>query len=74
MQPFFVLIYPNAIQRPQKSLNCKLSGSDTTTMGIQRTGGNDEYSDTLLLAPVPTSVLLAMLGLSAVGIKLRKFA
>lgn len=59
------------------SLGNAIPGTGTTlriAVHVSNVGLNGDYSETLLLAPVPTSVLLGILGLGAVGIKLRKFA
>ncbi len=40
---------------------------------VQNLGENGEFSDTFI-TPIPTSVVLGMLGLGVVGLKLRKFA
>ncbi len=50
------------------------SNSMRIGMHIQGVGENAEFSDTLLLTPIPGSLLLGMLGLGAAGVKLRKYA
>lgn len=41
---------------------------------IQDVGMDGEYSDTLILTPIPPSVMLGMLGMGIAGLKLRKYA
>jgi len=43
-------------------------------MHIQGVGENSEYSDTMLLTPIPGSLLLGLLGMGAAGVKLRRYA
>lgn len=43
-------------------------------MHIQGVGADGEFSDTLLLTPIPGSVFLGLLGMGIAGVKLRRFA
>jgi len=52
-------------------------GGDTSLrigVHVQNLGDSGAYSDSFILTPIPTSVILGMLGICVVGLKLRKFA
>jgi hypothetical protein len=41
---------------------------------VQGIGDNGEFSDTLILTPIPPSMIIGMLGICVAGLKLRKYA